>query len=242
MANPQAENGHVDISNEIMDALSRVILYPDEWRCLMTIIRKTWGWHKKEDWISLSQFVLSTGMRKPNVCRALSKLITKSMIIKVDNGNGLRYRFQKDFEQWKSLSKLITLSNQITGIIQADNDRYLLGDPQKKVLQKKVLQKKVLQKKKEFLPDSPPYLLASQLLQRILERKPDLRKPNLAAWAYHVSLMIRKDGRKPERIAEVIDFSQQDSFWSQNILSTDKLREKFDQLELKMNSPDRRIC
>ena len=46
--------------------------------------------------------------------------------------------------------------------------------------------------------------------------------------------MIRLDKRKPERIEAVIYWCQQDPFWQSNILSTEKLREKFDQLELRM--------
>jgi len=46
--------------------------------------------------------------------------------------------------------------------------------------------------------------------------------------------MIRLDKRKPEKIKEVIDWCQADDFWYANILSTKKLREKYDQLVLQM--------
>ena len=42
--------------------------------------------------------------------------------------------------------------------------------------------------------------------------------------------MIRRDGRRPERIREVILWAQNDSFWRKNILSTGSLRDKFDQV------------
>lgn len=45
--------------------------------------------------------------------------------------------------------------------------------------------------------------------------------------------MIRLDKRSPERIAQLICWAQHDEFWMLNILSMDKLREKFDALELK---------
>ena len=141
MANPQAENGHTDIANEILEALARVLLSPDEWRVLMVVFRKTWGWHKREDWISLSQFVLMTGMKKPNVCRALGKLIARNIVIRIDNGNGKSYRFQKDFESWEPLSKQITLSKPITPVIQIDNDSLSKQIPTKEKQQKKLLQK-----------------------------------------------------------------------------------------------------
>ena len=46
--------------------------------------------------------------------------------------------------------------------------------------------------------------------------------------------MLRIDKRTPEEIEEVIRWCQNDSFWQANILSTKKLREKFDQLAIKM--------
>jgi hypothetical protein len=46
--------------------------------------------------------------------------------------------------------------------------------------------------------------------------------------------MIRVDRRSPERIEQVIQWATKDPFWSKNILSTAKLREKFDALVMKM--------
>lgn len=55
-------------------------------------------------------------------------------------------------------------------------------------------------------------------------------------WAEHIDYMIRLDHRKPERIEAVINWCQQDDFWRNNILSTRKLREHYDALELKMEN------
>lgn len=94
--------------------------------------------------------------------------------------------------------------------------------------------KEIANKQKEYSPDSWPMKLSSLLLECILIRKPDLRKPNLQIWAKEVDLMIRVDGRDPDRIKEVIEWCQADDFWQDNILSTKKLREQFDKLELQM--------
>ena len=83
--------------------------------------------------------------------------------------------------------------------------------------------------------DSVEYGLAKLLLDCIRSRKADYRGPNLQAWAKHVDYMIRIDHRTPERIRAVIEWCQQDDFWQNNILSTSKLREQFDKLELKMS-------
>lgn len=85
--------------------------------------------------------------------------------------------------------------------------------------------------------------LASLLLKKITERKPDFKKPNIRKWSEHIDAMIRIDRRKPELIEKVIVWCQADcgdggkwKGWQNNILSTAKLREKFDKLELAMNS------
>jgi len=88
-------------------------------------------------------------------------------------------------------------------------------------------------------PGTPEYDLAALLRQLILERKPNARVPpataqGLAPWAKHIDLLLRVDRRTPEEVERLIRWSQQDPFWSQNILSTQKLRKQLDQLELKM--------
>ena len=121
MANPQSENGHIDIANEIVDALAAIRISGEEMQCLWVILRKTYGWKKKFDWIALSQFEGMTGIKRPNIVRALSKLIDKNIVIKKDNGIKISYGFQKDYKIWKPLSKKITLSKKIKDVIKKDN-------------------------------------------------------------------------------------------------------------------------
>lgn len=89
-------------------------------------------------------------------------------------------------------------------------------------------------KKKEFSSELSEFRLAALLFELIRQRNPEHKAPDLQAWAKHVDLMMRVDGRTPERIEQVIRWSQSDSFWSRNILSTAKLREKFDALVMNM--------
>jgi len=79
--------------------------------------------------------------------------------------------------------------------------------------------------------------IAERLKYRILDHKPNFKCPsNLDQWANTIRLMDTQDKRSIEEIAAVIDFCQQDNFWRVNILSADKLREKFDQLQAKMQA------
>jgi hypothetical protein len=76
--------------------------------------------------------------------------------------------------------------------------------------------------------------LSELLFERILSRNPNHKKPNLQTWAKDVDRMIQIDKRTPEEIRAVIEWCQASTFWKNNILSIGKLREKFDQLLLKM--------
>lgn len=106
MANPQLEDGYTRIANEILDALVKINLSPYESRVLWFIIRKTYGWHKKTDWISLSQITMGTGIAKPNVCRTIKSLTSRNLIIRPDSRH---VGFQKDYTKWidKKLSVAI---------------------------------------------------------------------------------------------------------------------------------------
>jgi hypothetical protein len=90
---------------------------------------------------------------------------------------------------------------------------------------------------KRFSEDSIPFQLADRLLKRIQENHPKFKNPNLQKWAAIVDLMIRRDQRDPINIEKMTDWCQADSFWQSNILSTQKLRDKFDQLFMQMNRP-----
>jgi phage replication O-like protein O len=149
MANPQKENGYVAIANKIVEAISKQIISPDEWRVLFVILRKTYGWNKKEDWISLSQFCQATNMRKPHVCRAVSKLIKRNIITRIGNaitriGNewGSNYQFQKDYEEWKPLPKSVTLPKQVMSVTRSGNESLPKQVPTKDIIKPSITKDK----------------------------------------------------------------------------------------------------
>jgi phage replication O-like protein O len=116
VANPQAENGHLDLANEIVEAMAHLQLSGYESRLLWVLWRKTYAWHKKMDSISLSQFSEATGIIIHNIPRYLKRLAQRN-IITIDNSARITsYQFQKDYTKWiydtKVLSNLI-LSNTI---------------------------------------------------------------------------------------------------------------------------------
>lgn len=103
---PQLDNGYTRIANEILDALCRYRIPGEEMQCLLTIIRKTYGFGKKADKIPLSQFQVATGLDRGNICRALRNLKNRRLIsVKSDTGKVTTYSFNKVFSQWQLVSK-----------------------------------------------------------------------------------------------------------------------------------------
>jgi phage replication O-like protein O len=98
MASPQIENGYTKVANELLEALARINLDPYENRVLLFIIRKTYGWHKKMDWISLSQIAMGTGIRKSHISRTINSLEERNLVIR---GSNKHIGLQKDYERWK---------------------------------------------------------------------------------------------------------------------------------------------
>jgi phage replication O-like protein O len=97
MANPQKELGHIEIANDLWEALCRAEIPGRQRRVLDAIIRKTWGWHKKSDLVALSQIEKMTGIGRTNVCVLLKWLKAANMITRDEDG---RTAIQKDFEAW----------------------------------------------------------------------------------------------------------------------------------------------
>lgn len=99
-ANPKVENGHLDLANELVETLARTNFSPYESRILWVLWRKTYSWHKKEDWISVTQFADKTGLDRGNAGKALRKLVSRNIIYRKDKGGKIFYGFQKDYTKW----------------------------------------------------------------------------------------------------------------------------------------------
>jgi phage replication O-like protein O len=231
-ANPQAEDGHTDIANEIAEALAKVNLSAYESRTLWVILRKTYGWHKKMDRISITQFEKATGLKRRHVHRTLCKLVERNIVTRTGNSRIISYGFQKDYTKWEDITK-------------RGNDvgmPWVNGQPEKRIvtlignrsLPKGVPTKEINKRKHLYADDSIECQLAALLLKEIQNNKPNFKRPNLQAWAKEIDLIIWRDGRKPERIREVILWCQRHYFWWKNVLSTGKLRKQFDRLEIEM--------
>lgn len=77
---------------------------------------------------------------------------------------------------------------------------------------------------------------AEWIFSLIKNLNPNFKNRQMAPWANEIRLMRERDKRTHREICELFRWANQDSFWSANILSPVKLREKWDQLVMKRQS------
>ena len=103
MAKPQLEDGHTRIANEILEQLVKTHLSSNQWQVLICIIRKTYGYQKKVDYIANSQICDATGLGKSVVSRVLRSLEDMQLISRQSKYIG----FKKDWERWQGLKEIV---------------------------------------------------------------------------------------------------------------------------------------
>jgi len=91
------ENDYTMIANEILEGLAKTHIRPDDWCVLIFIIRKTYGYHKKVDYISNWQIAGATSLHKSTVSHSLKRLEQAGLITCREKLIGL----QTDSTQWK---------------------------------------------------------------------------------------------------------------------------------------------
>ncbi|EPN9025631.1 hypothetical protein ACT4L4_005460, partial [Escherichia coli] len=68
------------------------------------------------------------------------------------------------------------------------------------------------------------------------------KEPNWTAWANDVRTMRMLDGRSHRQICEMFGRVQRDQFWVKNIMSPSKLREKWDELVIRLGRSPVQRC
>ena len=111
MSNPQKENGYTGIANEIIDHLVNTPLLGSEYQIIFFIIRKTYGFQKKIDRISLTQFEKATGLSRPTVVKTIKNLLIRNMLVKTPL---LEYGINKHWDLWVVKTPLLVKDRRVT--------------------------------------------------------------------------------------------------------------------------------
>lgn len=228
MKTAQLENGYTKLANEIIDALSKIRISGEAMQCLFHILRKTYGWNKKSDKISISSFVLHTGIRKPGVIRALKKLQSMSIIIiKKDTSYVNEYLFNKDFSSWKPLSKKIQgVSKKIMGGIKKDTESGIKNDTLKINIKDTITKDSM-----SHVSDYPQMLkICEELKLKIDGLYPNRYKLDLDKGCKIIHQMMRLDKHDINEIELLVNWYPIGDDYIPEIRSFKSLREKYDKL------------
>ncbi len=110
----QVENGNYSrIHNAILEAIYGGDFTARELKCLLFLLRKTYGYSKKSDAISYEQFAAATGIARRHVMATMQGLAAKNVVIVESNGQNRpqSWTFNKYIEQWELVTKTVTTTS-----------------------------------------------------------------------------------------------------------------------------------
>ena len=193
MANPQCENGYTRIANELLEAIAKIRIPGEARQIFDTILRKTYGFGKKEDSISLSQFVLSTSLLKNHICDSLLKLKKMNLITEKGNEYIKMYSINKDFQSWKPLPKKVTLPKKVIPITEKGNES----------LPKKVT---TIDNKETITKEiALPPIISDEIWNKWIEHRKKQKKP-MTEYAKELAIKkltkLHKEGYNPKDVIE----------------------------------------
>lgn len=231
------------LPNSVIDELL-ADLTGAELKCYLYVLRKTKGWNKEEDAISVSQFMKVTGLSNRKVIDACERLVELGLLEQKIGSNKTKVFSVKDYKtsgseesslvkkvhsgsEESSLSvvkKVHTQNNNINNTTK-NNNTSSSG---------KNFQPRTKAKKNVFSGDD---LKAAEWIFHLIRKlNPSFREPKFESWANDIRLMRERDNRTHKDICELFQWANQDRFWSVNILSPATLRAKWDQLSMKRNA------
>lgn len=98
---PHLEDGYIRIANELFDAVLKKLTSYRHIKVVLAILRKTYGYQKKEDDITISQLAKMTGIHRNNVGAAIKELEQMRVINPVRAGShGLMIGVNKRHSEW----------------------------------------------------------------------------------------------------------------------------------------------
>lgn len=126
---------HTQTPNSLFAALPE-IKSVSELKVILAIVRRTFGWHKESDKISLSQLEADTGLTRESVSQGVQAALEHEYIIRKPAGQGHVYKLKLVGKTDQSEKPT---SQEIRPKVVKDSDQQVVGnsDPQKKATKEK---------------------------------------------------------------------------------------------------------
>lgn len=113
---PQVENGYTKLANELLDAMVYSGFSKREWAVFMAIVRKTYGYNKKEDFISGWQIADMTGIDRAHISKTINEMVDKRILLRsnscrISHGKEVfGLSINKHYQEWKTVAVLDTVA------------------------------------------------------------------------------------------------------------------------------------
>lgn len=111
MSLPQTEDGFTRLANELLDAIIKFDFTKRQYAVLLAVVRKTYGYNKKSDALSIYQISVMTGIDRADTSRAVSELHAMNVLTKAETGRMAHGQIvpeisiNKDYETWSTDGK-----------------------------------------------------------------------------------------------------------------------------------------
>ena len=124
MCSPQLCNGYTAIANEILEALMLYRFKQNEYKVLMVIIRKTYGYQKKIAEIGNTQIALMTGVDRSHVARCIRSLIKDNVLIHDESKYKSSLGLNKNYKSWAKRDTVNTKpKTSLQSVTNLDTDK-----------------------------------------------------------------------------------------------------------------------
>ena len=233
MANPQCENGYFKVANELAEAFARSPFNGREFRILLAILRRTYGFNKKADMISFSQLAQDTGLDRRNVIIVINGLVSKMTLVTSENGKNkpLTYQINKNYDDWsfqpsvKNDTSSSSVENDTKSSVESETTSSVESDTHKRHKDKKDIPTHFFEFSEKFLRYQQKQL--GDALVKITDTK-------INAGAETLDKLVRIDGFDLEgQIRPALHWAVDDDFWSSQIRSLAGLRRQSKNGEMK---------
>ncbi len=219
------------VDNQILEKIISLNLSGTAISCFFLLLRKTDGWGKETDGVSLSQFCKAIRRSKPSIIKALSELQLVRIVLLVGNGNSKKlynsYKINKFIDTWELAKK--TKLVKVLKSTSKDSETELVKKPLHTIYTntKETKQKKKTVKNRKYLIDHK-----DQIIDEIKKLYPD--KNIIKAYSNFISKTEVKDYKYKDYYLALCNWIREDRFNEYSLKQTDRVTRTELPLELSL--------
>lgn len=219
MKTPQLENGYTRIANELLaNLIGEIHLSGNEWKVLLTIIRKTYGYQKTSDKISLTQFEKLTNISRPSVVEAISKLVGKNLLVVKKEPFINEFSLNKDVKSW--LTSRDKGTSRVFGFKLVGKKEPKLVGKKEHTKERKKYTKEILLRNSETFGNTDINQLIEHFKKTMEIPKEDCtQRQSRQYW----NLLLKESRTGIAGVKWLIGLAKADEFYSNNITSSKSL-------------------